>query len=607
MIRYRRGITRRVEMSGNFRESMIGRVMRVSWSHKKPEYTTFHHHVGIVIDKNTMQPYHECKRLCDKHIKIPDYTIFSDPDEHSILYYLTEEVPDPYTERKDVIEYSNWIEYVLPKCITIADITALKPGERIKMLIMDRNLGDTVCEVNKSDTIYSLQEFFKDKMIVYEHVGGLVGNTVWDYELAKEDISDISKLDMTQQGFEFDINYRSVNWYPLTNGRLPEVDEQGFADFGDTAGKHYSEFPSTTLIGCRGPMMLWDRLSELDIQQIYWHSKFISREEARTRYIRSVIGQVMNIEWKKYNTEGKLTNIRSITGKIVDENHFVAAQTLNKFDTTLHKIPKNAKITHLMMNMSKRLYLRDPIPDPNLNGIKHSEWRAYVKNKCLTIADVTALKPGDRLRVITMDRNEWEVSEAQNKSDVLHSVQDFFRRKVSVYIHNHDLMGDIAWDFENENKDLDDYYSFTPSREFEFDINYRGINWYPLTDGRLPDADPQGFANFGELAGKHYSEFPPDTLIGWRGPMMLWERLSELDVQQIYWHDKFIPLTEEEKREDAEIIKHLRAFNSGGDAEEDEESDEESKEEKEEDVVMIVDKIDNNSDDLYPGVFVKFN
>jgi len=317
---------------------------------------------------------------------------------------------------------------------------------------------------------------------------------------------------------------------------------------------------------------------------------------------KDAIGKVMNIEWKKYDAEGKLKCTRSITGKIVDEQHYVAAQMLNKFDTLIREIPKNAKLSELS-NRGKKLYLYDPIPDPNLDGVKHSEWRAYVKSKCLTVADVTALKPGERLRVITMDRNEWEISEANNKSDMLYSLQDFFRRKVSVYIHNHDLMGEIAWDFQNEDKNLDDYYSFVPDREFEFDINYRGINWYPLMDGRLPDTDPQEFADFREMAGKHYSEFPPDTLIGWRGPMMLWERLSELDVQRIYWHDKFIPLTEEEEREDAEIIKRLRASNGGGDDDEDE-----IEEDGEKGVAMLVDKTDNDNDnDLHAGVFVQFH
>lgn len=262
-----------------------------------------------------------------------------------------------------------------------------------------------------------------------------------------------------------------------------------------------------------------------------------------------MIGQVMNIEWKKYDSEGKLKCTRSTVGKIVDENHFVAALMLNRFCTIVRKIPKNATLSELT-NRGKKLYLYDPIPDPNLDGIKHSEWREYVKSKCLTIGDVTALKPGERIKVITMDRNEWEISEANNKPDTLYSVWDFFRRKVSVYIHKQDLMGEIAWDFENEDEDLDDYHKFTADREFEFDINYRGNNYYPLTNGRLPNVDEQGFADFGDAAGKHYLEFPPNTLIGWRGPMMIWERLSELDVQQIYWHDKFTPLTEEEKLDD---------------------------------------------------------
>jgi hypothetical protein len=573
-----------------FLESMVGKTMCVSWEYKEDDFTVHKRYVGRVIDKNTILRYHEFNALCNDIVVVPDSAKFEEPNAHTIRYYLSEKVPDPHSGRSDVIEYDKWVDYVLPKCLSIADVSALKPGDRIKVLLMDRNLGDTVCEVNKSDTIYDVHHYFKDKVAVYEHTADLHGNAVWDYQLMGKDLSNISALTMTDT-CEFDINYKEGHWYPLAGGRLPVSDKQGLAEFGDVSGKHYSEFPPTTLIGWRGPMMLWERLDELPVQQIYWHDEHISWEEAHSQYMQPFIGKVMNIEWKKYNSEGKLKRTYTVAGKIVDECHYVRALMYNKFDTKIQEIPKDAKLKELY-NCSKKLYLYDAVPDPELNGIKHSEWRAYVKDKCLTIADVLALKPGERIKVITMDRNEWECSERANKPDVLHDVHDFFRQKVSVYIHKHDLVGEIAWDFVISHKNMDDYYSFEPDREFEFDINYRGSNWYPLTNGRLPPADPQGLAQFGDAAGKHYSEFPPTTLIGWRGPMMLWERLAELPIQQIYWHDKLIPLTEEEKREDKE--RHIYEY--GPDDESDDDGDEPKKEHD-----------DSVAPEVGPGMLVEFH
>ena len=62
--------------------------------------------------------------------------------------------------------------------------------------------------------------------------------------------------------FEFEIEYKKNNWYPLTNGILPAEDEQGFSELlGED--KSWSEFPKSTHIGWRGPMILWDDLKKL--------------------------------------------------------------------------------------------------------------------------------------------------------------------------------------------------------------------------------------------------------------------------------------------------------------------------------------------------------
>ena len=63
---------------------------------------------------------------------------------------------------------------------------------------------------------------------------------------------------------------------------------------------------------------------------------------------------------------------------------------------------------------------------------------------------------------------------------------------------------------------------------FEFEIEYKKNNWYPLINGTLPAEDEQGFS---QLLGieKNWSEFPKKTHIGWRGPIILWNDLKHLD------------------------------------------------------------------------------
>ena len=66
--------------------------------------------------------------------------------------------------------------------------------------------------------------------------------------------------------------YQKNNWYPLNNnGKLGKKDRQGFADFKDKAGLHYSEFTKSTPLGFRGPMIKYSSLK--DLPKVYWYAK----------------------------------------------------------------------------------------------------------------------------------------------------------------------------------------------------------------------------------------------------------------------------------------------------------------------------------------------
>lgn len=229
--------------------------------------------------------------------------------------------------------------------------------------------------------------------------------------------------------------------------------------------------------------------------------------------------------WPKKDGTGK----KGTTVIKVDDTYMRLALGFNKFSDELKKIPDGAKFKK-PSNWQIRYYCRDPAPDPNLDGFELRSWIEHIRYECLTINDILNLKEGDRIKVLCMDRNLGDTTEELNKYDTLCDLEHFFRNNYAIYIHEKDLQGRIIWSF------LYGKGAITESDEFEFHIEYKKNCWYPLKDGKLPDKDGQGFANFGDSAGKHYSEFEGSRRVGWRGPMIMWDKLKNYD--KIYWHDE---------------------------------------------------------------------
>jgi len=207
--------------------------------------------------------------------------------------------------------------------------------------------------------------------------------------------------------------------------------------------------------------------------------------------------------------------------KKLDDQYMLKAHGHNQFGPQKIEIPNGATFEGLS-DHQVLYFCRNPVPDPHLDGVELSDWKEYVRDKCLTIRDVKNLQQGETIKVVHMDRNLWDVVCDSNNSDQLYDPKEFFEDVTAEYTHDSEMKGRIHWSFGDE-------------REFEFEIEYKEGHWYPLEDGRLPENDPQGFSNFGDASGKHYDDFPKGTLIGWRGPMILQDKLDDLD--QVYWHD----------------------------------------------------------------------
>lgn len=151
-------------------------------------------------------------------------------------------------------------------------------------------------------------------------------------------------------------------------------------------------------------------------------------------------------------------------------------------------------------------------------------WILHMRNKCLTIQDILEMKKGDTIKLLCLDRNVGDF--ADNYELSAEKASEFFKDNyIITYRHNKDLQGE--WFFHNHLHD--DGFD-----NFEFHIEYKTGCWYPLTEGRLPDTDPQGFSDINKNTKKDWKEYPTDTHIGWRGPMVRWDIVENDDTPSVY-------------------------------------------------------------------------
>lgn len=225
----------------------------------------------------------------------------------------------------------------------------------------------------------------------------------------------------------------------------------------------------------------------------------------------------VNIRWtedgRKYGRVVKLLN---------NKTQMVAALGYKKLSNEIRDVPADAKFTKLKKSQ-KEYFCMDEKPKPTIEGgLEISEWEEYTRDKCLTIKDVENLRPGQKLKVVTLDRNVYDIAFDCNEPGKLHDAKHFYRESVATYYHESDLKGKIK--MEDVGK-----------MEFEFDIEWAKDEWYPLTNGKLPENDPQGFSKFPDNMLLDWKDYPKDTRIGWRGPMILLDKMDSLP--KVYYYD----------------------------------------------------------------------
>ena len=147
------------------------------------------------------------------------------------------------------MEQEAWVAQIKQHAMTIADVTDLKQGTEIKVLVLDRNVYDTTIQKNQAYVPCPPEIFFRENWAIYRHDAGLKGHLAWSFEDGKF------------EAFEFHLFLEEAKcWYPLTQQSIPAEDEQGLFDLHLDAAKHYSAFPTTTLVGWRGAMVPWEKV-----------------------------------------------------------------------------------------------------------------------------------------------------------------------------------------------------------------------------------------------------------------------------------------------------------------------------------------------------------
>jgi len=174
--------------------------------------------------------------------------------------------PDPFTRL--VVSWEEWEQRTEPFHLKISDVLNLTIGQSIKLLLLDRNVWDVAntdesCSELPQDPAY----YFRHNTAEFIKQEHLKGKMVFNWD------GNCTLKERTFEDWEFEIEFKPNNWYPLKDGKLPEQD-QGFFHFDWR--RHWSEFDRGTHIGFRGPAILWSVVQSEKVPLILNRSNSIS-------------------------------------------------------------------------------------------------------------------------------------------------------------------------------------------------------------------------------------------------------------------------------------------------------------------------------------------
>jgi hypothetical protein len=220
------------------------------------------HLVGLPATKGFIYEALGNSKFSKNPIKIPDgykkmrRTENKWNDNWVLKYYLNKYISPEAIKKlnQEGCDFEKWYKKSRKYWLTIEQIKKLKPNEKVKLLVLDRNVLDNKINDFKTGKLYKPENYFKDDTAIYwkNSNNNLQGKIKYKWQNSADNAFD----------FEFDIEYKKDNWYPLENGTLPATDPQGFFQLlGED--KSWDEFSIKNHIGMRGPMILWKYIQKL--------------------------------------------------------------------------------------------------------------------------------------------------------------------------------------------------------------------------------------------------------------------------------------------------------------------------------------------------------
>lgn len=175
-------------------------------------------------------------------------------------------------------------------------------------------------------------------------------------------------------------------------------------------------------------------------------------------------------------------------------------------------------------------------------GLNHENWVLHNRKEWLTIADIEKMKKGDQIKVLLLDRNVMDIVTENVKCNKIYKPTEFYKKSWVIYTYDKPTEGLMQLYYEinsnenkkriknNKNKKNNSILENNRNTPFKIDleINYKEGSWYPLRNGYLPAKDENWKTNLLDGKKKKWTTFPKDTPIGFRGPMILWDKLDKL-------------------------------------------------------------------------------
>eukprot|EP01098_Paradermamoeba_levis_P004679 TRINITY_DN1992_c0_g2_i6.p1 TRINITY_DN1992_c0_g2~~TRINITY_DN1992_c0_g2_i6.p1 ORF type:complete len:169 (-),score=23.78 TRINITY_DN1992_c0_g2_i6:277-783(-) len=145
--------------------------------------------------------------------------------------------------------------------------------------------------------------------------------------------------------------------------------------------------------------------------------------------------------------------------------------------------------------------------------LQFGEWAGEATKYHMMVKDIEELQDGESIEVLILDRNVLDVAASSklNMPGVASRPEHFFRQNRHTLTKKEGNLGTLDLHYGGRHTDLKD-----------IDIELLANNlWYPLQGGMRD--------------GKHWSEYPPTSKVGWRGPMIRWTDLALMPKLMFRW------------------------------------------------------------------------